>query len=379
MLLSENRGEKSSIFYFTMKIALIFKNSIGGNFMFKMKKKSIIAVITVIAMCFLMVACGKSTVSNVPSDEAPEATKRPEGVPADYPNKNIEVIYPFGPGSLNEVYFRLLAAEVEKNEGFKNKFVISFKEGGGGQIGWSTIAKAPNDGYTIGFVQSALLALPISKGVTSFGVDKYSYIFNMMTDPAAIGVLPDSEFNSLTELVDYAKANPEQVSIAVNSLNGSESMALSQIANAAGGAKFNLLAYESEAEAIAAVRGGHVDAFCLQIGDAATEIDSGAVKIIATGDNERSAFLPDVPTFQEQGYDVVSANMRAVGGPVGMPEPIRQYLEDCFIKAAQNPEIAKKALELKMPIQILTGAELKTAWEERVKGLEELWKTNPWE
>ena len=345
--------------------------------MLKGKKRALLSVLLAAAFCTSMTACGGSDTGDTSSTAS--ASNRPEGVPAGYPEENIEVIYPFGPGSLNEVYFRLVAAKVEENEDFDNKFVISFKEGGGGQIGWTAIAQAEPDGYHLGFVQSALLQLPISKGIDSFGVDSYAYIFNMMTDPAAIGVLPDAPWNSLNDIVEYAKENPGEFSIAVNSLNGSESLAMSQIANEAGGVEFNMLAYESEAEAIAAVRGGHVDAFCLQVGDAATDIDAGTVKIVATGGQERSEFLPDVPTFQEQGFDVVSANMRAVAGPAGMPEEIRQYLEDCFIEAAQDPDIAAQAYDLKMPIDLLTGEEVKAEWEERYAALEALWETDPWE
>lgn len=95
---------------------------------------------------------------------ASTSSLRPEGVPAEYPNKEIEFIYGFKPGSLNDAYIRLLTNKVQEIEGWNKGFIISYKEGAGGRIGWSTIARAKPDGYTIGFVPTAAFVPAVAEG-----------------------------------------------------------------------------------------------------------------------------------------------------------------------------------------------------------------------
>lgn len=349
--------------------------------MLNKKTKSIIALLLVAVMSFALVGCGSSKNESTESagqttSEATTSSLRPEGVPADYPNKEIQWIYAFGPGSPMDAYFRILADKIQKMEGWKNGFVVTYKEGASGRIGWNAFAEAKPDGYTLGFAPSAMLISAVSEDV-SYGADKMSYIINTMSDPGAIGVKADSKYNSLKELVEEAKANPGKITIGVTSTIGQEGLTVRLIEKASG-AKFNMVAFDGEAEIFTAVIGKHLDAFCLNISDATTFIEEGQVKILATGDEKRSAFLPDVPTYKESGYDVTQLNMRGIGGPAGIPEPIRQYLENCFIAAANDPEVQAKAAEMKIPVDTLTGAELKAKFTAISETYRKLYEEDPW-
>lgn len=110
-----------------------------------------------------------------------------------------------------------------------------------------------------------------------------------------------------------------------------------------------------------------------------TFVENNQIKVLATGDDERSQFLPDVPTYKESGYNVRQVNMRAVGGPKGMPEPIRQYLENVLIAASQHPDVIKQVEELKIPVDTLTGEEVKERFGEIYQSLLDLWEVSPWQ
>ena len=302
---------------------------------------------------------------------------RPEGVPADYPNKEIEFIYAFGAGSLNDAYIRILTTKIKELEGWDRGFVVSYKKGAGGRIGWSALAGAKPDGYHIGFVPTAALIPAVAEDV-AFDYDTYSYIFNMMSDPGAIGVAIDSPYNTLEDIVAAAKENPDRISFGVTSITGQEGLTLKLIKKASG-AKFKIVAFSEAAEAISLIIGKHMDAFCLNVGDTTTALDEKQIKVIATGGTERSVFLPDVPTYQESGFDVVQVNMRSFAGPAGMPEPIRQYLDNCFMAAAKDPEVLEKAAKLKVPADSLTGTEVKAIFGESYNALKTLWESDPWQ
>lgn len=304
-------------------------------------------------------------------------TPRPDVIPSDYPNKTIEISHGFAPGSQTESFVRLVMDNIKKNEGWNYGFTIGFHEGDGGGIGWTYTADAKPDGYTLGIVQGTAMIRPVSRGVTQWGLDKFSYVCNMMTDPGAIVVKADSPYNSLTDLVEAALESPNKINITCGGLTSSDGLAIREVEMAAG-CSFNIMPI-GDSEAVPMVLGGFADAAWLNLGDFTTYVESGEVKVIATGDTERALFAPDIPTFTEQGYAVKQANARCICGPAGMDETLRQYLEDCWINAMNDPELQKEAENLKIPYQIMTGEETYQFMSDLTDALTKHWETDPWE
>lgn len=347
--------------------------------MLNRKTKYFVALFLVVLLCVAVVGCGGSA-NEKPDDKSGNEQKsalRPDGVPDDFPNKNIEYIYGFGPGSVQEAYFRILADKIKEMEGWDYSLVYTFKEGASGRIGWSALANAKPDGYTIGFAPSAMLISATAEDVP-YGHDKMSYIFNMMSDPGAIGVIGDSSYTSLQEIVDDAKKRPNEITFGVTSTIGQEGLTLKLIEKAAN-VKFKVIAFDGEPEVLASVVGKHIDAFCLNVTDTTSLLEDGKIKILATGGDERSSFLPDIPTYKEAGFDVHQVNMRGIAGPEGMPEPIRQYLENCFMAAAKDPEVKEQIKDMKIPLDSLKGADMESQFTAIYDSLEKLWKEDPWQ
>lgn len=302
---------------------------------------------------------------------------RPDGVPADYPSQDIFYIYGFSPGSVQDVFIRDLMQKIPKTEGWNIAMQVQYKEGAGGRIQWRALANADPDGYTIGFAPSAMFISAIAEDL-EYKYDNLSYIFNMMSDPGAIGVAYDSDIETLDDLVAAAKKNPGKIAIGVTSVIGQEGLTMKQIEKKAG-VKFNLVAFDGGAEVMTQIMGGHLDGFCLNVSDTTTFVNDKQVKVIATGAQKRSQFLPEVPTYIESGFDVTQVNMRSVAGPKDLPEPIRQYLENCFIEASKDPEIQAKAKELQMPLDVMRGDETKKAQYAMGAAYQQLWEDDPWQ
>ena len=333
------------------------------------RNKSIFTLLIFVLLCVAVVGCGSFAAST--------SSLRPEGVPEDYPNKEIVFINAFGPGSIYDAYVRILYQKVQEMEGWDHGVLVTYKEGASGRIGWSEVANAKPDGYTTGFVPTACLIPSIAEDVP-FGLDKFSYILNTMSDPGAIGVAKDSPYKTLKDIVAAAKERPGEISFGVTSIIGQEGLTLKLIQKAAD-VKFKIIAFDAETEAMSAVVGKHLDAFCLNVGDTTAFVEEGQVKIIATGGEKRSVFMPDVLTYKESGYDVLQVNMRSISGPADMPEPIRQYLENCFMAAAEDPEVKEKVIQLKIPVDSLRGADLKAKFGEINTNLKTLWENDPWQ
>ncbi|MEL7623684.1 MAG: tripartite tricarboxylate transporter substrate binding protein [Clostridiales bacterium] len=353
-------------------------------------KKRIIALVLAM-MCLLLTACSgqKTGLSSAKTEDPAEKTgsapvetsstwnvTRPEGLPDGYPNKEITYIYPFGTGSMQDVYIRVLAETIKEKEGWKHGIVVQQKEGASGDIGWSSFMKAKPDGYTIAFAPAAQIITALGLG-KEYTPDNLSYIFNMMTDPGAVGVASSSEYETLTELLEAAKEKPGTISIGVTSTTGSEGLAMIQLQKASG-ARFNIIPFDGEPEVLTAVAGGHCDGFCLNVGDCTTFLEEGTVKLLAVGTPERSQFYPQTPTYQESGYDVVQANSRAIAAPAGTDEAIIQYLSDCFMAAAQDEAVQQRVKELIIPFDSMDHKTCQEMFMSYYKAYKELWESDPW-
>ena len=350
-------------------------------------KKRLIALALAGIMALSLAACGSSETKAPEENKASEGSStsttdsswnvtRPEGLPADFPSKEITYIYPFGTGSMQDVYIRVLAEKIKEKEGWKKSIVVKQQEGASGDIGWSSFIKAKNDGYTIGFAPTAQIITALTLG-RDYVPANMEYIFNMMTDPGSVGVSASSPYNTLEDLLTAAKEKPGTISIGVTSVNGSEGLAVIQLEKASG-AEFNVVPFDSEAEILTAVAGGHCDAYCLNVGDCTTFMEEGSVKMLAVGTAERSEFYPDVPTYQESGYDVIQANSRAIAAPAGTDPAIIQYLSDCFVAAANDPDVLEQVKDLIVPFDTMDCVTCQETFEGYYDSYKTLWDTDPW-
>lgn len=321
-------------------------------------------------------ASQRETREDVDVDSLEWGQLRPEGLSEDYPARQLIYSYAFGAGSPQDAYIRTLFSIIQKNEGWNNNMVVQYNEGASGRIGWTSLVNADKDGYTIGFTPTAML-IPANSEDVEFQIEKFDMIFNMMSDPGVVGVAADSEFETLEDLMNAAKDNPGTISIGVTSTIGQEGLTVTLLERASG-AQFNVTPFNSEPDVLAGVQGGHVDAFCLNVSDATTFVENGAVKFLATGDTERSEFYPEIPTYQEAGYDVTQVNMRAISAPEGTDPLVLEYLENCLLKAASDPEAVEKAEELQIPVDTLGANEVTKRFEELDAMYKELWETDPW-
>ncbi|NCB73778.1 MAG: tripartite tricarboxylate transporter substrate binding protein [Clostridia bacterium] len=348
--------------------------------------KKFAAMLLAAAMVFSLAACGAAETTTEATPSAAASTEgttdstwnvtRPEGLPADFPSKEITYIYPFGVGSMQDVYFRILAEKIKEKEGWSKSIVVKQEEGASGDIGWSKFIKSDPDGYTLGFAPTAQQITAIAFG-KDYTAENMSYIFNMMSDPGAVGVSSKSEYATMQDLINAAKDAPGTITMGVTSVTGSEGLAVIQLENASG-AKFNVVPYNSETEVLTAVAGGHCDAYCLNIGDLTTFLDEGSITVLAVGSEERSDLSPETPTYKECGYDVIQVNSRAIAAPAGTDPAIVQYLSDCFMAAAADPDVVEQCKDIPIPYDTKNSTDTSAMFKGYYETYKALWDTEPW-
>jgi tripartite-type tricarboxylate transporter receptor subunit TctC len=314
-------------------------------------KKSVNLLIAIVCTLALTACSGgnKTATSANNSPAAPAAESKEK-----YPTRPINLIISYAAGGGTDVGARMLMPYVEKELGVPINIIN--KPGGGGWVGWSELANAKPDGYTIGYINTPnfMTGYLDPKMKRKENLDSFTPIANHITDPGAIAIRRDERrFTDIKSLVEFAKSNGLN---ATSTGVGSDDHYASLKINKAYGTKFTAVQNGGAAESIAQVAGGHVDVLFANVGELATLHKSGEVKVVAVMAEQRSPFLTDVPTMTESGFKgVVSGSARGIAAPKGLDQDKLKVLNDAFDKAIKNQEQIKKQGESGLQVDYKAG------------------------
>ncbi|KAA0016040.1 tripartite tricarboxylate transporter substrate binding protein [Salinicola corii] len=271
----------------------------------------------------------------------------------DYPTKSIDMIVPFSAGGGNDTFVRALQPLLEKQLG--EDLVIRNIPGGGGAVGMSRAVASKADGYTLLAASNAMLTLE-AMGNVPFKHTDFDFIAKVIEEPYVIAVGGDSQYANLEDLVNAATSGTT-IKVGVSGVGSSAHIAAVAMANRTG-AEFNIIPYPGGSEAISAAMGGHVDAVVLGGAELRSALQSGRLKALAMSYAERSDSLPDVPTFQEQGYDLTLTVWRGIAAPKGLPADVEKRWVEAIKQIVADGSYEETAKNLGTQVSPLYGDEL---------------------
>lgn len=274
---------------------------------------------------------------------------------ANYPNKAVEIIVAYKAGGGTDVGARILASEAEKN--FGKPLVIINREGSDGELGYTELAKSKPDGYTIGFINLPTFVSLTLERDTKYTIDDVVPILNHVYDAGVLVVQESSQWKTLEEFIDYAKANPGDLTISNNGTGASNHIGAAHFEHEAD-IDVTHVPFGGSTDMLAALRGGHVNASVAKISEVAALVNSGELRILTSFTEERLENFPEVPTLKEKGYDILFGSARALVAPKGTPQEIIDYLHDKFKEAIESPEHMEKAKNADLPIMYMSPEEL---------------------
>lgn len=293
---------------------------------------------------------------------------------AQYPEKPIEVIVGYSAGGGTDVMARTVGKFLEAKLGGAS-VVIKNVPGAGGQIGFTQVAAAKPDGYTLGtFNLPAALALTYDRKA-DYNVNSFTYLANFVEDPNTVVVKADSKFNTLGDLVSAAKAAPESITVGLSSLGGNDHFSAIMIEKATG-SKFTLVPFKGAALARSALIGGHVVAGTMTLGQTTSYKDD--LKVLAVLSDKRSPFRPDVPTAKELGIDVQMSSLRGIVAPAGLPDDVAKRLRDALAAVNADPEFQAVMAKQGNPIVFIEGDAFAKVARHQSDIAGSIWKATPW-
>ncbi|WP_336057636.1 tripartite tricarboxylate transporter substrate binding protein [Nitratireductor sp. CH_MIT9313-5] len=258
---------------------------------------------------------------------------------AEYPERPIQMVVPWGAGGGTDAVARILASVLQEDLGQPVNVVN--RTGGSGVVGHSAIATAQPDGYTIGLA-TVEITMMHWQGLTELTYEDYDIIGIVNQDAAGVMVSSDSEYQDIKALHEAIMAEPAGTFSASGTAQGGIwHVAQAGWMVAAGKAADHVkwVPSEGSASAITDMVAGGVDIVTASLPEGRSMIDAGRIVPIATMSDERHPLYPDVPTLKEAtGADWTLAAWRGVFAPKGLPDDVRQKLEAAVEKAFNSSE-----------------------------------------
>jgi tripartite-type tricarboxylate transporter receptor subunit TctC len=259
----------------------------------------------------------------------------------NYPNRIIKVLLGFPPGGNVDIIARMLAHEMEKSLG--QSIVVENRVGAGGALAAEAIARGEPDGYMLLMVPSSHPAYgALAKNVKFNVVDDFTWISVASFYPFMICVKADSRFQSLTQLIDEARAKPGQLKYGSGGV-GSILHTTVELMGHQTRTRFLHVPYRGEAPALTGMLTGDIDFIAATTGPISARVKAGEFRALAVTGLTRWRDFPAVPTVAETvipNFEVIS--WTGMGGPPNLPKPIVDRLNAEMRKALAVPDVKSK-------------------------------------
>jgi len=263
--------------------------------------------------------------------------------PGAWSSEPVRIVVTFPPGGTSDLVARLLALHLDMD--FGQKAVVDNRPGAAGTVAADYVAQQAPDGTTLILANNA----PYTIAPTRFKTIPYdplkgaTHIAYIGASAPGLFVQPSAGISTLGEYIAHVKNSPMTYG---SSGVGSISHILGEAVDAALGVKSIHVPYQGSSPAIQDFRAGVLDSFYDMVVQNKEMIEDKEAVAIAIASPERNPEIPDVPTFVEQGYDIVIENWVGLSGPAGMDPEMVKTIHDTVLAVFSSPEVKVKLTEL---------------------------------
>ncbi|MGE6414368.1 Bug family tripartite tricarboxylate transporter substrate binding protein [Planococcus kocurii] len=272
-----------------------------------------------------MLAIGLAACSSEENSQASNA-----GSP-DYPERGLTIVAPSGAGGGWDLTARSIAKTMNTTGIIEESIMVENKPGGGGAVYMAEYATKEVDNDYMLMVKSPPILINNSKaeGNSPYGYKDTTPLAQLTRDYGAIVVRADSEFQTLTDVLDAVKTDPKAVTFAGGSAPGSMDHLVGILPAFEYGIdpkSVKYVSYDGGGEAVAALLGDNADVIATDASTIGEYMKSGDVRVLAVSSPERlEGDLSEIPTFKEEGIDTEFTIWRGIFGPKDMSDTAYKY------------------------------------------------------
>jgi tripartite-type tricarboxylate transporter receptor subunit TctC len=271
-----------------------------------------------------------------------------------FPSRALSMVVPFPPGGVADITGRPTAAAMEKV--LKQPVSVSNRPGAGGAVGNAAVANARPDGYTLLMALSSITVIPEADKLfnrkPAYTLDQLAPIALISADPVILVVHPSLPVKTLKEVVALARKQPGELSYSSSGVYGALHMPMEMFLHAAK-LKMRHVPTTGGGPALTQLLGGHVTMSAGGPAAITAQVKAGKLRPIVTWGAERHPNYKDVPTFKEQGYDIVYYIWAGMFAPAATPQPVIKVLRDAVRQAVNDAEFKSQMAKVNSPIHYL--------------------------
>jgi len=298
-------------------------------------------------------------------------------VAAAYPEKAITVIVPFAAGGGTDVGSRMWAQQLEKCLGGGQPVIVQNRPGAGGQIGFTEVAKAAPDGYTlVSLVQPNVQVGVITKTNSGYTMDSFEWLANFYASRTTLAVQKTSQITSIKQLIDEAKKGGKTIDVGISGIGSDDHQLILKLKKASG-ANFKIVPFGDASGIQTALLGGHTPMATLNIVSVSKYPDQ--LRAVAVASENPVDDLPGVKTFRQEGFNIVNGSTHAIGAPKGIAKEARDRLTGCFDKMGKDQAFLDELKKRAFLITIMNPEQTRKFADEEYEMLKGIWATDPWE
>jgi putative tricarboxylic transport membrane protein len=267
-----------------------------------------------------------------------------ESATSNYPEKTITIVAPSGAGGGWDLTARSISKTMNATKIVEEPIIVENKPGGGGAVYMAEFAtKEMKNDYVL-MVKSPPILINNNKaeGNSPYGYKDTKPLAQLTRDYGAIVVKADSQFKTLTDVLDSIKADPSKITLAGGSAPGS----MDHLVGILPAYKYGIdpkavkyVSYDGGGEAVAALLGNNADVIATDASTISEFVKSGDVRVLAVSSSERlEGVLSEVPTFKEEGLDTEFTIWRGLFGPKDMSDEAYDYWTSKLDKLVETDE-----------------------------------------
>jgi tripartite-type tricarboxylate transporter receptor subunit TctC len=259
-----------------------------------------------------------------------------------YPSRPIRLVVPYAPGGVSDITGRIVAQKMTELLG--QPMVVENRTGAGGMVGTASVAKAEPDGYTLvlSSVSAYAIAPRLVKTPLYDPIRDFTPVTPVALSPTVLTVNMGLPFQSLGDLITYAKANPGKLTYGSSGI-GSVAHISAEMLRATTGIELVHVPYKSAAQAYPDMIGGSVSMVFDALPSAIQHIRAGKARPLAMMSDRRASLLPDLPTFAEAGYPEATLRLWVgLHGPANLPPGVVQKLNETTARAVAASEVRER-------------------------------------
>jgi putative tricarboxylic transport membrane protein len=257
------------------------------------------------------------------------------------PTKNVEIVVPSAPGGSNDKTARGIERVIHDKRLLSVTLTVVNKPGGGNAMTMNYLNQHQGDAHYVMIGTPTILTNHII-GASTLNYTDFTPVVSLFNEYIVFAVKADAPIKTGRDLAERLKKDPKSVSIGFATAVGSHNhIAAGLLAKAVGAdvRALKVIAFKGSSEAVAALLGGHIDLVTTAAGNVAEQVEAGKLRIVGIAANQRlTGPYTAVPTWKEQGINVVFGGWRSIMGPKGMSAAQIAYWEKIMAQITAQAE-----------------------------------------